>query len=612
MVSRELIATFPHAPGIYMMRDASGTILYVGKARDLRKRVASYFREAGDGRLQIRFLMERTSSMDYLVTDTEKEALILENTLIKRHRPRYNLNLRDDKTYFSLRIDLREEWPRITVVRAVERDGARYFGPYSSAGAAREVLKHLLRLFPLRHYPLASCRKRDRPCLYHQIQQCAAPCHGLITTEAYADLVRSAVLFLEGKSREVENLFRSRMTAAAAAEQYEEAARYRDLLSAMEVTLEKQKMVSREGEYDLIGIARREEEFTLALLYVRGGALVGSRVFPLRWELSDEEGIAAFLTQYYDGDVTIPPEILLPEQLPESEALVEFLSERRGGMVRLLVPRRGPRRELVELAATNAESALAEGKRERDGRECLLHDLQRSLHLPRLPRRIECYDISLFQGGEAVGSRVVFSDGIADKTSYRRYRIKTVSGTDDFGMLREVFSRRFGGENPDPEPDLIVVDGGIGQLNVLLSLLDELGRGSLPSASLAKSRVERGSRDTEIVRSSERVFLPGRKNPVLLRQNSAPLLLLARIRDEAHRFAVSYHRSLRDKRTLLSELDAVSGVGRVLRTALLKAFGSVSGIRTASRDALEGIPGVSRQLAERIQRELGKVPEGAD
>jgi len=600
MELKDQIASFPRAPGVYLMKGNEGQVLYVGKALDLRRRVQSYFRAAGDGRYQIRFLMERTVTMEYLVTATEKEALILENTLIKRHRPRYNLNLRDDKTYFSLRIDPAEEFPRLTIVRSIPRDGARYFGPYASATAAREVLKQLQKMFPLRRYPLATCRKRSRPCLYHQIHQCSAPCQGLISVAEYGALVCGAIMFLEGKSVAVVRGFREQMRQAAAAEQFEEAARFRDLLQAIEVTLERQNMVTAGGDLDVLGFSREGGEMVVALLFVRNGTLIGSRNFPVQWELADEEGMAAFLCEYYAGEVTVPPEILLPLELPEVAGLLEFLAERRGGTVRLLRPQRGPRRELVTLAITNAATALHEQRSTEQAAAGVLADLQRQLHLPVIPRRIECYDISMFQGGAAVGSRVVFQDGSPDKAGYRRYRITTVQGSDDFAMLQEVFSRRFGGEAPEALPDLILVDGGIGQLNVVVAVLAAVGLTGVATASLAKSRVLKGGRNEALERSNERVFLPGRRNPVVLRQSSAPLLLLARIRDEAHRFAVSYHRQLRQRQTLASPLDDVPGIGPARRKTLLKRFGSLSRIAAASVAELCAVPGITPAVAEAL------------
>ena len=605
MVAKEKIARFPASPGVYLMQGKDGDILYVGKARDLKKRVRSYFGASPDSRWHIRFLMERVADIEYIVTDTEKEALILENALIKKHRPRYNFNLRDDKTYFSLRMDMNEEFPRLTVIRKVTRDGARYFGPYSSASAAREVLKELNRLFPLRHYPLETCRRRRRPCLFYQMRQCAAPCHGMISRDDYAALANGAALFLEGKNSDLLRLYQQRMALAAAEERYEEAARCRDLIRAIEQTVEKQKIVTRGGDADILGYARAGERLEIVLLFMRGGTISGSRSFSALWEMDDAEGAASFLHEYYSRDLYIPEEILVPLPLPEPEAFAEMLTEKRGKKVVIASPQRGVKHELVELAMRNALTSLEEKSSADAGREAVLEELRQRLHLSRLPRTIECYDISNIQGEQAVGSRVVFHDGLPDKARYRRYRIRTVDQANDFAMMREAFSRRLDPDGGGGElPDLILVDGGIGQLNILCGVLAELGVGGIDAASLAKSRVEKGMTAAAVRRSDERVFLPGRKNPVVLRQNSPPLLLLARVRDEAHRFAITYHKNLRGKAALTSQLDAVPGIGPSRRKALLRHFGSLKKVREASLEELRQVPGVSAEVGEAVWRHL--------
>lgn len=605
MITINNIANFPSSPGVYLMKGTDGTILYVGKARNLKQRIRSYFRQSGDSRYHIQFLMARVADIDYIVTDTEKEALILENTLIKQHRPRYNFNLRDDKTYFSLRMDMCEEFPRLSIVRKVPRDGARYFGPYSSASAAREVLREIYKIFPLRHYPLETCRRRGRPCLFHQIRQCSAPCHGLISPEDYAALAEGAALFLEGKNRELLKVFTARMAAAARDEKYEEAARFRDLIRSVEVTVERQKMISRGGDTDVVGIFRNGNRLEIALLFIRGGSLIGTRSYSLAWELDDAEGVASFINEYYGKEVFIPQEVLLPFPLPEQGALGELLSEQRGTKVAVTFPHWGVKAELVALACRNAASAAAERAGVAVSAEATLRDLAEKIHLPAVPRRIECYDISNIGGRFAVGSRVVFSDGESDKSLYRQYRIRSVGQSDDFGMMREVLSRRFrGGNEADAHPDLIVVDGGIGQLNVLVRVLHELNMEGVAAAALAKSRVARGMGKTEIERSNERVFLPGRKNPVVLRQNSAPLLLLARIRDEAHRFAITYHKKLRGKSAIASELGEIAGVGEKRRKALLRHFGSLKRLREATVEEITGIKGITGKLAEAVWEHL--------
>jgi len=601
----EKIETFPSSPGVYIMRNAEGRVLYVGKAKNLRTRIRAYFGPSRDSRYQIKFLMARVADIDYLVTDTEKEALILENTLIKKHRPRYNINLRDDKTYFSLRLDPTEEFPRLTIIRKVTRDGARYFGPYSSASAARDVLKQLYRLFPLRHYPMETCRRRGRPCLFYQLRQCSAPCHGLISREDYAIIAEGAALFLEGKNRDLIKALTNKMRDAAELEKYEQAAHYRDLIRSIEITVEKQKMVTEKGDFDVLGHFRFGQHLAIALLFIRGGSLIGSRSFFFSWEMDDAEGISSFLNEYYSRDEYIPTGILLPISINEPLALEELLSEKRGKKVSITVPRRGTKAELVQLAVKNAEKAADENQRKRDGIESTLTELQQQLHLSNLPRRIECYDISNFQGKHAVGSRVVFQDGAACKKDYRRYRIKSVTQTDDYGMMREVLSRRFADcRTEDTPPDLIFVDGGPGQLNVLVRVLKDLGITAPDAASLAKSRVASESGSSAIQRSNERVFLPGRKNPVVLRQNSAPLLLLARIRDEAHRFAVEYHKKVRSRETIRSASTKIPGIGAKRWKKLLLQFGSLKGMQKASIKDLAEMPGISEKIATTISEHL--------
>jgi excinuclease ABC subunit C len=607
MSLEDKIRQLPASPGVYLMYDAGGTIIYVGKARNLRQRVRSYFGASGDSRYQVKFLMAKVVDIEIMLTDTEKEALLLENTLIKQHHPRYNLDLKDDKTYFSLRLDPREEFPRFTIVRKVPRDGARYFGPYASASSAREVLRQLQRMFPLRHYPLAGCRARKRPCLYHQIGQCSAPCHGLISVADYAALVEGATLFLEGKNRLLVAEFKRRMLEASQALRFEEAARWRNLLHSIELTVEKQKMIMAGGDCDAVGFHRHGARIELALLFIRGGVLSGSRMFDLAWELDDAGGVAAFLSQYYTEGTFIPEEILLPLEIEDSAALAELLSETRGRKVVIASPLRGIKRELVELAGKNAAAALRERDEKQASAEVVLESLRQRLHLTRLPRRIECYDISTIQGRFSVGSGVVFSDGRPDKERYRRYRIREVTGQDDFAMLAEVFGRRFRPENIEKDglPDLVVVDGGIGQLNAALEIVTGLELSErFDLVSLAKSRTVRDAESPTITKSDERVFLPGRRNPVVLRQNSAPLLLLAAIRDEAHRFAIEYHRKLRGKEGIASGIEDIPGIGAKRRTALLRHFGSLQGLKEASVEEIAAVEGMNRAVAEKVHESL--------
>ncbi len=592
---------FPISPGVYIMKNNAGTILYVGKAKNLKNRIRSYFAKSGDSRYQISFLMARVSDIDYIVTDTEKEALILENTLIKKHRPRYNINLRDDKTYFSLRMDMSEEYPRLSIIRKVERDGARYFGPYSSATAARDVLKQIYKLFRLRHYPEDSCRRRGRPCLFYQINQCSAPCFGRISKKDYAALAEGAILFLEGKNRDLVKVLRKRMAEAAVLENYEEAARFRDLILSIELTVEKQKMVTRGGDMDVLGYYREGSLLVLSLLFIRGGCLIDSRNFSLTWEMEDEEGISSFIGEYYNRDVHIPDEILVPLRIEEPGVFTELLSEKKGKKVVVTLPGRGTKLEMIRLADRNAKTVAMERRSEKERIEATLDDLKKRLHLTKTPRRIECFDISNIQGQIAVGSKVAFVEAKPDKDNYRRYRIKSVTGADDYGMMREVLFRRFRKNSDGGDfPDLIIVDGGPGQLNILNHVLGELGVTDIDAVALAKSRVEKGMDSPEITKSDERVFLTGRKNPVVMRQNSASLLLLARIRDEAHRFAITHHKKLRGKSALHSSLNEIPGVGEKRRKELLRHFGSLKKIRGATIEEITEVKGMDKKTARGI------------
>ena len=593
----------PAAPGVYLMKDSEGAVLYVGKAKNLRNRLRSYLKVEGDSRPQIRFLMERTAGVETIVTSTEKEALILENTLIKKYRPRYNIHLRDDKTFVSLRIDPREEFPALEVVRQVRQDGARYFGPYPSATSVRDTLKEIYRIFPLRHSALERCRRRGRPCLFHQIGQCSAPCHGLISVADYQRLVSGVISVLSGRHREVIELLRQRMQRTAAAMRYEEAARLRDQIQAIEQTVEQQNTVRHDGrDQDVIGWYRAEGEIEVSLLFFRQGRLSGRRSYSLGWLQVEGELLEEFLVSYYGREVPIPDEILLPVAVEAKDSLAEWLSERRGRRVRLLVPQRGEQRRLVELAGRNAAEAWRERGSRREARVEVLELLRDKLGLRRLPTRIECFDISTIQGRATVGSMAVVIDGEPASAEYRHYRVRSVVGSDDYAALREVIGRRLErGRAENLLPDLILIDGGKGQLGVLAALLDEMGMGGIIDiAGIAKSRVFANVRGHKVERSEERLFLPGRKNPVVLRHGSAALFFLQRLRDEAHRFAINYHRKLRGKAQLSSTLGEIAGVGPARQKALLRHFGSLQKIRAASLEQLQALPGLPQDVAGRI------------
>lgn len=598
---------YPAAPGVYLMKGEDGSVLYVGKAKSLRARLRTYFAAGGDGRAHIRFLLGRVREIETIVTDTEKEALLLENTLIKKHRPRYNINLRDDKTYVSLRLDPREEFPALQITRRVRRDGALYFGPYSSAGAVRETLKEIHRIFPLRHYPLETCRRRPRPCLFHQIGQCSAPCHGGIDRAGYDELVRGVVAFLSGRESEVTELLRERMAEASAQMRFEEAARLRDQIRAIELTVERQKVAEAGGgDQDVVGLHREGGEVEVALLFIRQGKLIGRRSFPLEWRMDEDELLSSFLQQYYGREVVLPDQLLLPFLPEDASTLAEWLSERRGKKVAVVAPRRGVRAKLVEMAARNAEEAFRERGSRREARQGVLEEIRERLHLSQVPRRMECFDISTVQGSFSVGSMAVLLDGEPAPEEYRHFRIRTVAGTDDFASLLEVLRRRLSrGAAEDSLPDFILIDGGRGQLSVLTSALEEAGlSGRIDAAGIAKSRVVANVRGKAVERSEERFFLPGRKNPVLLRQGSPALFMLERLRDEAHRFAITYHRKVRGREALRSALEEIPGVGPARRRALLKHFGSLRKIREATPEELAAAPGVPESVAREIHARL--------
>ncbi len=593
----------PTSAGVYMMKDAAGEILYVGKAKNLRARLRSYMQADRDTRPQIRFLMERAKSVETIVTDTEKEALILENTLIKKHRPRYNIHLRDDKTFVSLRIDLREEFPMLEIVRQVRQDGARYFGPFASSSALRQTLKEIYRIFPLRHYSPAKCRQRGRPCLFYQIGQCSAPCHGLISPQDYRKLVDGVMALLEGRQGEVVDMLRQRMADAAAGQRYEEAAVLRDQLLAIEKTVEQQKSV-RYGsvDQDIVGVFRQGGQVEIVILFYRQGRLTARRTYNLAWQLDEDQLLADFLARFYDRDVPIPDEVVLPLAVEGEDSFSEWLTERRGRRVKVVVPQRGERRRLVDMANRNAEEAWQERGNLEESRRRVLAEIQQKLQLRSLPARMECFDVSTIQGQATVASMAVVVNGDPASEEYRHYKVKTIEGTDDYAALNEVLRRRLvRGLKEGLLPEFILIDGGKGQLGVLSMVLDDLGLAeTVDIAGIAKSRVKANVRGKTVERTEERFFLPGRKNPVQLRRGSAALFMLERLRDEAHRFANNYHRKLRSKAQIKSALAQIPGVGPARQKALLKHFGSVKNIKTASLVELLEMPGLPKSLAEQI------------
>ena len=602
---KEKMTSAPRSPGVYIMRDEPGKVIYVGKANDLKSRIASYF-TAKDTRPMAPFLMARVNDIEFITTTTGKEALILENNLIKQHHPRYNVILRDDKTYYHLSLDPAEKFPRLQLVRKRLNNAAIYFGPYPSGLAARETLRFVQKVFPLR-----TCRNRDfqlrlRPCLEYQIGRCLAPCKGLIDETAYRKLIDGAVAFLQGRKRELTTDLKKQMEEAAEACNYEEAARLRDRISALAHTLEKQNVDGAGNrDQDVLGVYSEGYIHQFCILFVRGGKLLGSKSFtPVKTKADTTEIISSALQQYYT-DSNLPDEIILPCNLPDANVIAEWLRDKKEKKVHLTFPQRGSKKALLDMACANARELLGSALKKEERKTTAMEILRDKLSLTKLPHRIECYDISNISGKNAVGSRVVFQDGEPDKAAYRRFRIKTMNDPDDYAMMREVLTRRFiGGE---VFPDLVVVDGGKGQLNVALSVLkdlefkmDVIGLAKEERAFISGKKIVQ----RKAAKSEDRVYLPGRKDAVFLSAWPHALALLQRVRDEAHRFAVSYHHRLKHKDDFSSVLDAIDDIGIRRKKALLKTFGSVNQIKNASTDDLQQVDGIGKELAEKIHSYL--------
>src|SRR5215813_10664998 len=604
----EKLERLPTAPGVYLMKDRRGEVIYVGKALNLRSRVRSYFGRSSDTRAFIPFLESVLRDVETVVVSNEKEALLLENELIKRYQPRFNVLLKDDKNFICLRLDPSGEWPRLEVVRHFKRDGAMYFGPYASASSIRETLRIINRYFQLRTCSDHVLHHRRRPCLLHQIGRCPAPCVYDVSREEYGQSVREVALFLQGRGRELLDLLTFRMKSAAQDLRFEQAARLRDQLFAIERSLERQKIAITEPiDQDVFGYHREADRLVVYVLYLRQGRLNGGQAFPFTGqEFPDAELIASFVNLYYDQDNVLPDEVLLPLRPDDGvQSLQELLTERRGKRVRVLVPQRGEKLRLVEMSAANGRQALLDQRRSKDELEAVLERLRDRLHLSTLPRRMECFDISHFQGASIVASQVAMTDGELDRSRYRRFRIKSVQVQDDFASMYEVLTRRLKrGIAAGDLPDLLVIDGGNGQLASARAAMRDLGV-QLDAVGLAKSRdLETDDQAEVTARSPERVFLPERKDPVVLPQNSPELFLLVRLRDEAHRFAITYQQKLMRRRNNRSVLEDIPGVGEGRKRALLRAFGSLKRIREASIEELTAQAGLGTTLAERIHAHL--------
>jgi excinuclease ABC subunit C len=609
------LRALPGRPGVYIMRDAQGRVIYVGKAANLRSRVRSYFGSSHSLEPKTRNLVSSVADFDYIVTGSAQEALHLEATLVKRHQPFFNIRLKDDKHYPYLKVDLNDPWPRVYITRRVENDGARYFGPYASASSVRTTLDIVKKLFPWRSCTKTITGKDPRPCLDYYIHRCIAPCTSYCTKEEYDQVVRQTVLFLEGRTDEVVRDLRVRMEEAADALQFERAASLRDQIRAIERVSEKQVTAyTRPVDEDVFGLARADGEACVQVFFIRGTKMIGADHFPLDGtkEEADSEVMGSFLKQFYESAIYVPRRIVIPLAVPEQGLIRDWLAQRRGGSVQLLVPQRGEKRRLVAMAVDNARESLEMERvkwlADTGKTRAALEELEEELNLPELPRRIECYDISNIQGTSAVGSMVVFADGHPRPGEYRRFRIRTVEGANDFAMLAEVLRRRFkrasgaesaptgdGGQPPEGEgwaalPDLVIVDGGKGQVSAVHDVMRDLAVGHIPLAGLAKRH--------------EELFLVDEAEPVVLPRTSQALYLVQRVRDEAHRFAITYHRKVREKAGMQSALDSVPGVGPKRKRALLRKFGSVKGIREASLDDIAATVGFTRRLAEKVKEYL--------
>jgi len=604
----ESAASLPTGPGVYLFKDAEGGVLYVGKAQNLRSRVRQYL-IGGDGRFRIPALVERAEAVDVLVTENVKDALLLENELIKQYKPIFNVRLRDDKQYLALRLDAKEEWPRLRTVRKFRRDGAEYFGPYTSSIELKTSLGDLRRIFPLRSCTdavLRDYRRRGRPCIEYEMKRCAAPCCDRVDEAGYRELVDGTLLFLRGRSAELVDALSERMRRASEEERYEEAARLRDRIAAVERTIERQRIiVEKPVDRDVFGLAREGDDAEVQVLHVREGRVVGAEGFDFEEvNLDGGEIMGSFLGQYYGEALArrIPAEILTPVPIEEQEALLELLTERAERPVSIKTPMRGDLKKLVDMAKQNADLSLERRLRARTSVDSALEEIRDRCDLDVTPRRIECYDVSNLQGTLAVASRVVFENGVPIKTDYRRYRIHKARAGDDYDCLREVLERRVAKLDKEPLPDLLMVDGGRGQLGVLSAVLADVGV-ELDTLGLSKERDGEGPQ-ARVRRGgglkAERIFRPGRANPILLHPGSRGLLLLQRVRDESHRFAIEFQRKLRQKVNFTSILEELPGIGPKKRKALLKTLGSLKRIREASLERLLEVEGISQRDAEAI------------
>ena len=602
------LAAVPLQPGVYLHRDSAEKVLYVGKSASLRNRLRSYFGSKKNLDAKTLELVSRIDDFEYIVTESEQEALLLENSLIKEHKPKYNIRLKDDKTYPYIKVDLAEDFPRVYVTRRTANDGARYFGPFASAGSVRKTLDLLKRLFPYRSCTKAITGNDSRPCLEYHIKRCVAPCTGYASKIDYSEVIAQVVMFLEGNTKEVVSNLKTTMLEASDSLEFERAGALRDRLKAIEKVYEGQNVVGLGREdLDVIGAAYGGEEAWVEIFFIRQGKLIGRDHFTMSGTREEDghEILARFIEQFYSSASHVPRRILVPETISGKEMIASWLQTKRSGPVEITIPQRGAKRRLINMVATNAAQGLEQLKlkwiSDSTRMETAMSELQEELNLPQPPQRIECYDVSHIQGTNTVASMSVFQDGKPLSSNYRRFKIKSHSGNDDFASMREVLTRRFkrlknardgGEENASfaTTPDLVLIDGGKGQLSSALEVMLYLGLQDIQLASIAKRE--------------EEIFLPDAAEPVIMPRNSQGLFLLQRARDEAHRFAVTFHRNLRGKSSVKSALDLVPGIGPKRRKILIRSFGSVKGIREASEDQIAAAPGMTAKVARQIKENL--------
>jgi excinuclease ABC subunit C len=589
----------PSFSGVYLMKNSHGQIIYVGKAGNLKKRLSAYFIRPAPLNMKTGVLIKQIADFDIIITATEKEALILESNLIKRHRPRYNILLKDDKRYPVLRLDIKYPYPNLTIARKIQNDGALYFGPYSSPGAVRKTLKFINKTFKVRKCRSKDVKPRTRPCLHCQIEGCMAPCCMDVNQQDYGQLIKEIVAFLKGRTPDLINDIKKDMFKASDEQDFEKAAKLRDKMLALKTTLEKQVTVTTDFiDRDVLGIASKHGNFLITQLVIRSGFLVGSHNYDFTDDLATKaEILEAFVKQHYEISHFIPKELLLPFEIEEAPLLEDWLGTLKNQKVSLIYPQRGEKVRLIEMASQNAESALKEWIASIFSDEDILFRLGKCLQMDRVPKRIECFDNSNLAGSEPVSAMVVFEHLKPKKSAYRKFRIKTVSEPDDYAYMEEVLKRRFGKrEQSDSLPDLLMVDGGKGQLNIAVSVLKDMNlAGRFYSIGISKKDLNRGE-------TKDKIYIPGRVNPI--NTPSDLLLFLQRIRDEAHRFAITFHRTRRKKAAFHSILDEIPGIGKKRKQALLKYFGSMSKIRTATPEQLNLVPELNKMTAEAVYKAL--------